>query len=422
MNFLDWLSQFKELTCLGVLTVPLAGLLFFTKQQFEWSNPQGFFTKVKLFTKKPQSSSVSPAQANSSVPKSNEHLRYQLVKVSDGRSSSSGVTLEATSSLTAPSSGDTDNKVLSLVLELPLKRLWNWGYYRYCLPKNSLLKKKEKPQTASVSAQSSTSNEDCDLQWYEGWKSNQEAEEGVVFLLLTLVTKWLYVQHFANMKQISNDDQKTQQVAGSPASYSRDFVLIASSEPTQSQQSTVNKEQLKKACDTTPKGSQDHDLYKTLMLSSDAYRKCYLPPSTVELTLEPGAVSKPEAASGPAGTPTTVTSEASVSSRQGEEAITTERIKKGTLTGLIYYGLFDYWGGSKELDSSHSQEKKHTYIYLKRTKQTTYTLDDEKPYRESEQGSQQTDRISLSKLYEKLQSNDLDSKDFESQGNKRERR
>ncbi|AFO52215.1 hypothetical protein MHLP_03175 [Candidatus Mycoplasma haematolamae str. Purdue] len=418
MNFLDWISQFRELTFLGIAAAPIAGLFFLSKEQFHWSTPKGFFIQLKLFMKGGQGASAG--QASSSVSHLGSDVSYKIVKVSDESSSSPGATVESASS--QPSS--SQDKTLSLVLELPLKNLWNWSYYRYCLPEKSLLKRKQKEaqvQSSTVAATESSNSDSCELKWYEGYRANEEAKENVISLLFNLFTKWLYLQHAVNMKYLSELDAPQSpgtQASGGSISTSSEATFTLTSEASSTQASSgngqVDKSQLKKACDLAqaPQSSEtDSKLFKTLLLSSDTYRKCYLPPHTIELTLETGEASKPEAIKSAASSPAVT-----------ENDVNVERIKKGTLNGQIYYALFDYWGKTKPLENETSSEPKNTFIYLKRPNPITYTLEDldkntQGPGSPQSQPESSPPKVSLAQMYEKLQSQEIDLEKF---GHKRQ--
>ncbi|AFO52217.1 hypothetical protein MHLP_03185 [Candidatus Mycoplasma haematolamae str. Purdue] len=400
----DWLSQFKELSLLGLASLPLAGaLVFFASDSFKWSDPRGFFAQVRLFMNRTGSdSTASQVSAVSSAGYTSE-VSYQIVQVSG---------TEGT--VQTSSSSDTSKGTLSLILELPIKKLWQQNWYKYCLPNNSPLRKKEKAreqQQLSQSTSVSTSDSSCELKWWEPSKE-KDTEEGVIYLLLSLITKWLYLQHAVNMKYIS-EGSKGSQGAGTQAS--SEFSLVSSSEASGSSQNSVDQSKIKSACDLNSgaNGAQDtnNKLLNTLLLSSDPNRRCYLPPHVIDLTLTPGSVeSKPQAAASAAASepPTSTTAEST------NQNISVERIKKGSLTGQIYYGLFDYWGKKRPVEQVTS-DTKSTYIYLKRNTPLEYLLADEKP-EETSSGSQHSSteavKLSLAKLYEKLQNQEVDLEDF----------
>ncbi|AFO52213.1 hypothetical protein MHLP_03165 [Candidatus Mycoplasma haematolamae str. Purdue] len=343
-----FLSGWRSLSLLGLTVAPATAISYFATNGWgsKPSISSGLFTNVKLFI---DSSNISKSLT--------EKTQGPLIK---SRIDSHEVNRVSEEVQNHHYSGQLN---LALIVELPLKNLGNKSHYRFCLPDSSLLKNNrgEKVSFDPYEAFSKI----CKLDyWSFRAKPEKEIDRDLLVYLLDLIYKFLHLQHAVNMIFLFHSE---------PKAYEKD----------PSHESTYTS--LMRICglDTSSRKTQ----MKDLLLSSNPFRKCYLPPKEVEVTLTPWD-SKPNTEP--------------ISKEKEDSALTLEeQIKAGSLTGRITYGVFDFWGKPKALG-----DKKVSVDF---TFPIEYALQ-ESSY--SPKKHRSSNRIDLETLYQKLQAQDLKLSDF----------
>ncbi|WP_043902107.1 hypothetical protein [Candidatus Mycoplasma haematominutum] len=273
MSFLEWLQAWKVGGVFSGLVLPLL-LLHFSKTETPqlvvngWTLPtlNGLYSRVRLFLK------------NIKTPQSSS----DIVQTSTGGGKSS------------------ESQVPDLIVEVPLNYFGIASRYRYCLPNSSNLK-------AKVEAKQVASTETPTCQLISPSTSTSDLKEEVLNYLLDLTTKYISVQHAANMVMFYDDKVNFSGSSSKLKQLSRDCSISS---------------------------AQDRDVVREFFLHSIAKaKKCLPSPTAVELNLR---------------LPTSTNSE-------DIGALTREKLAGGSLSGVLKYGIFDYW--TTNLVKSSSNQK-----------------------------------------------------------------
>ncbi|AHC40333.1 hypothetical protein OVS_02475 [Mycoplasma ovis str. Michigan] len=286
-------------TLSGILS-PIITLSTIQTSNWTFSSSNGLYTRVRLF--------INGAEAISQTGISNfletgQKLRgqYNIQQISQLISSASS----------------TNNP--ALIVEVPLAKLGSFKNYKYCIPETSPLIKGGTQSTVS-SGQKATV---CKLNYLHYHTEKYPIEE--VTFLLDLITKFIELQHAANILMFYDDSTNYRPSVAHNGGKGTEYM-----------------ESIKQACglrDISPK-----KLIKDLFFEpKTSIKNCFLSPSTAKIHLD---ISK---------------TSSSHSSSTETSNLTIERLKQGKLKGSLRYGIFEY---SKKLKKIETQNGTSTQKYL----------------------------------------------------------
>ncbi|CCE66812.1 hypothetical protein [Candidatus Mycoplasma haematominutum] len=263
--------------------------------------------------------------------------------------------------------GSQQNGTADLVAQVPLSELGNYSKYKWCISDSSKLKKTVSEPQTSVSAE--TTGPKCELQYFSVGSSENQLESGVASYLLETITKYLEVQHVANM-----------------------FVLYDKNTQQENKSSNGAVTKIANACKISK--SDAFEVVKELFLGSEKWSKnCLMSPIIVDLELKLNG-----------STSTTVVTQTAETTPSA--SLTKEKLQSGTLSGRINYGIFDYssYKKLKEIPSSNNGGNKNYSLKI------NWPI----PYKLSSPSRDNTDPCSLEKLHEKTRKRELKWEDIKS--------
>ncbi|AHC40380.1 hypothetical protein OVS_03105 [Mycoplasma ovis str. Michigan] len=295
-NLLDY---WKSFSFLGAISLPLLGVFFLGTKLINWSSPYGYYTRLKLFIKTSNST-----------------------------------------------------RSVDLVAEYPTTNLDKVSHWKYCLPKNSQLKKESTVTTTN----STSSEEDCQLDW------SRSSNSDLVNYLLKLGVKFLKLRHQINLLLIYSFYDKV-----SEDNYLRDEMI--------------------KKCGL--KGKNNQEYLKDFFISETPISKnCLLVPEEVTLNLTVGEGTQQQA-----------------SSQQTE--IKLEELQKGKVSGNIRYSLSDWWGKLHEFSESGNNGNGTKSSILIKVLSKPFDLELENPPSQGANG-----KLNFDDLFKKYERKELNMCDF----------
>ncbi|AFO52212.1 hypothetical protein MHLP_03160 [Candidatus Mycoplasma haematolamae str. Purdue] len=311
----SWVSQYRVPLLALLSSTPLAGLTFLASpiQVNQWSTPKinGLYTRVRVYLDN------VPKEAQQQVQAAGSQAAL-VTQVSSSEQSS-----------------QTQQPKPAMVVELPLNRLGDISWYKYCLPEGSPLKKKGTSPVAAA-ASSEPKSPLCSLKWFTRRDAEAESSAESIFYILNILPKYLQVGHVFNMLSVYEEKSNFEK------------------DPQKSTNLDANLKKVAEAC----KIAESSDKKKIFQELFSASQDCLMSPSFMRVKMH----LKDKNSGGSTQTSSAIT----VASGQGTQVtesaeqkflLDVDTLSNSVISGDIRYGLFSYSTERKLIKNQSSQDR-----------------------------------------------------------------